>query len=112
MTPFAKLISRIKHQPQTTNLGVRSSNLFGRASTQSLGCAEHDWRASNERERLHHRLGHSAESTRGIAPRVPHRTGHDTLAASGSCHSVKAAAFHRNQRAHPVFLLTHRSRRE
>jgi hypothetical protein len=43
-----------------------------------------------------------AESTRGIAPRVPHRTGHDTLASSGSCHSVKAAAFHRNQRAPPV----------
>jgi len=35
-----------------------------------------------------------AESTRGISPRVPHRTGLDTLASSGSCHQAKAAAFH------------------
>ena len=49
-----------------------------------------------------HEVDRLAESTRGIAPRVPHRTGHDTLASSGSCHSVKAAAFHRNQRAPPV----------
>src|SRR6266851_4839262 len=37
----------------------------------------------------------SAEKTRGISPRVPHRTGLDTLASSGSCHRTKAAAFRR-----------------
>ena len=34
-----------------------------------------------------------AESTRGVSPRVAHRSGHDTLASSGSCHRLKAAAF-------------------
>src|SRR5262244_1361407 len=29
----------------------------------------------------------------GIAPRAPHRSGLDTLASSGSCHRLKAAAF-------------------
>ena len=34
-----------------------------------------------------------AESARGISPRAAHRSGLDTLASSGSCHRVKAAAF-------------------
>jgi hypothetical protein len=35
-----------------------------------------------------------AESARGISPRAAHRSGLDTLASSGSCHRMKAAAFH------------------
>src|SRR6516164_11417600 len=35
----------------------------------------------------------TAESARGISPRAAHRSGLDTLASSGSCHRVKAAAF-------------------
>jgi len=34
-----------------------------------------------------------AESARGISPRAAHRSGLDTLASSGSCHRMKAAAF-------------------
>ena len=34
-----------------------------------------------------------AESARGVSPRAAHRSGLDTLASSGSCHRVKAAAF-------------------
>src|ERR1700745_1997829 len=30
-----------------------------------------------------------------ISPRAAHRSGRDTLASSGSCHRMKAAAFHR-----------------
>jgi flagellum-specific ATP synthase len=37
---------------------------------------------------------HNAESARGISPRAAHRSGRDTLASSGSCHRMKAAAFH------------------
>jgi hypothetical protein len=29
----------------------------------------------------------------GISPRASHRSGLDTLASSGSCHRMKAAAF-------------------
>src|SRR6185369_17120126 len=32
----------------------------------------------------------------GISPRASHRTGLDTLASSGSCHSPKTAVFRRN----------------
>src|SRR4029077_15237572 len=32
---------------------------------------------------------------RGISPRASHRSGLDTLASSGSCHRLKAAAFRR-----------------
>jgi hypothetical protein len=34
-----------------------------------------------------------AESARGISPRAAHRSGHEALASSGSCHPMKAAAF-------------------
>jgi hypothetical protein len=34
-----------------------------------------------------------AESARGISPRAAHRSGHEALASSGSCHPEKAAAF-------------------
>src|ERR1019366_3745284 len=37
----------------------------------------------------------SAEEARGISPRASHRSGLDTLASSGSCHRLKAAAFRR-----------------
>jgi putative tryptophan/tyrosine transport system substrate-binding protein len=37
----------------------------------------------------------AAESARGISPRASHRSGHDTLVSSGSCHRAKAAAFRR-----------------
>ena len=44
--------------------------------------------------RIMHSYGLSdAESARGISPRAAHRSGLDTLASSGSCHRVKAAAF-------------------
>jgi hypothetical protein len=39
-------------------------------------------------------LSANAESARGISPRAAHRSGLDTLASSGSCHRMKAAAFH------------------
>src|SRR6516162_4716252 len=39
------------------------------------------------------RTAQVAESARGISPRAAHRSGLDTLASSGSCHRVKAAAF-------------------
>ena len=48
-------------------------------------------RAKDEATRLF-RL--AATETRGVAPQVPHRSGRDTLASSGSCHHAKAAAFH------------------
>ena len=35
-----------------------------------------------------------AESARGISPRAAHRSGHEPLDSSGSCHRTKAAAFH------------------
>ena len=35
-----------------------------------------------------------AESARGISPRAAHRTGRKPLDLSGSCHPLKAAAFH------------------
>jgi len=38
-------------------------------------------------------LGHLAESARGITPRAAHRSGHEPLDSSGSCHPKKAAAF-------------------
>src|SRR6516225_5323209 len=34
-----------------------------------------------------------AESARGITPRAAHRSGHEPLDSSGSCHPKKAAAF-------------------
>jgi hypothetical protein len=34
-----------------------------------------------------------AESARGISPRAAHRSGHESLDSSGSCHRMKAAAF-------------------
>src|SRR5215831_9616151 len=39
-----------------------------------------------------------AESARGISPRAAHRSGRDTLASSGSCHRLKAAAFRQDMR--------------
>jgi len=36
---------------------------------------------------------HLAESARGITPRAAHRSGHEPLDSSGSCHPKKAAAF-------------------
>jgi membrane protease subunit (stomatin/prohibitin family) len=35
----------------------------------------------------------------GISPRASHRTGRETLASSGSCHPVKATAFHHVSRS-------------
>jgi len=44
----------------------------------------------------------TAESARGVSPRAAHRTGLETLASSGSCHSTKTAVFRRYQSAPPV----------
>ena len=38
-----------------------------------------------------------AESARGITPRAAHRSGREPLDSSGSCHPMKAAAFHQNK---------------
>ena len=38
----------------------------------------------------------------GISPRGPHRTVREPLDSYGSCHPLKAAAFHRKPRAPPV----------
>src|SRR5215471_2693901 len=35
-----------------------------------------------------------AESAQGISPRAAHRSGREPLDSSGSCHRMKAAAFH------------------
>ena len=43
-----------------------------------------------------------AESAQGISPRAAHRTGLEPLDSSGSCHPLKAAAFHQDQRVPPV----------
>ena len=43
-----------------------------------------------------------AESARGVSPRAAHRSVRERLHSHGSCHPLKAAAFRRNQRAHPV----------
>ena len=43
-----------------------------------------------------------AESPRGISPRGAHRTVLEPLDSHGSCHPVKAAAFHRHHRVPPV----------
>src|SRR6516165_7212633 len=42
----------------------------------------------------------------GIAPRAAHRSGRESLDSSGSCHPLKAAAFHRDRRVPPVTPLT------
>ena len=47
-----------------------------------------------------------AESARGLAPRAAHRSGRKPLDLSGSCHPLKAAAFHRDRRVPPVTPLT------
>jgi hypothetical protein len=44
--------------------------------------------------RLPRCMSATAESARGISPRAAHRTGHKPLDLSGSCHRMKAAAFH------------------
>jgi hypothetical protein len=41
-----------------------------------------------------HETDVNAESARVISPRATHRSGRDTLVSSGSCHRMKAAAFH------------------
>ena len=38
----------------------------------------------------------------GISPRGAHRSGRESLNSSGSCHLLKAAAFHQNHRVPPV----------
>jgi hypothetical protein len=43
-----------------------------------------------------------AESPRGVSPRGAHRTVLEPLDSHGSCHPVKAAAFHRHHRVPPV----------
>src|SRR5450631_3139461 len=43
-------------------------------------------------------IASSAESAQGISPRAAHRTGLEPLDSSGSCHPLKAAAFHQDQR--------------
>src|SRR5467141_1093806 len=50
----------------------------------------------------------NAESARGISPRASHRSGLDTLASSGSCHRVKAAAFHSTSGSSRRRLIRHR----
>src|SRR5205085_3434789 len=50
----------------------------------------------------------NAESARGISPRASHRSGLDTLASSGSCHRVKAAAFHSTSGSSRCRLIRHR----
>src|ERR1700758_1776726 len=47
-------------------------------------------------------------SPRGIPPRASHRSGLDTLASSGSCHRVKAAAFHSTSGSSRRRLIQHR----
>ena len=47
-----------------------------------------------ERKRLTHAHDVIAESARGVSPRAAHRSGHEPLDSSGSCHRTKAAAFH------------------
>jgi len=49
---------------------------------------------ANRTYRRQHRIDEIAESARVISPRAAHRSGRDTLASSGSCHRMKAAAFH------------------
>src|SRR5260221_2437103 len=52
--------------------------------------------------------GATAEYARGISPRASHRSGLDTLASSGSCHRVKAAAFHSTSGSSRRRLVRHR----
>src|SRR5713226_1704295 len=50
----------------------------------------------------------SARWARGISPSASHRSGLDTLASSGSCHRVKAAAFHSTSGSSRRRLIRHR----
>ena len=43
-----------------------------------------------------------AESARGISPRAAHRSVLEPLDSHGSCHPLKAAAFHQDHRVPPV----------
>src|SRR5664279_4473905 len=44
----------------------------------------------------------NAESARGVSPRAAHRSGHDTLASSGSCHRNEGCRLPSKIGAHPV----------
>src|SRR5262244_4262066 len=49
---------------------------------------------------------HRAESARGLHPEPLTDSGRKPLDLSGSCHPLKAAAFHRDRRVPPVSPLT------
>ena len=60
------------------------------ARNRNAGCLPYAYSGPSRRRAG---TGRFAESARGISPRAAHRSVLDTLASSGSCHRVKAAAF-------------------
>jgi ABC transporter substrate binding protein len=70
----------VRDWPIATNFALGPDVSFG---------AKRKWRAAEFAASVD-----NAESARGISPRAAHRSGHEPLDSSGSCHRTKAAAFH------------------